>query len=120
MSDPPAHPDRAARRYDPTTTDIVFVIAMGLMLLLLLLGSFFIGFGLGSLCTDVPGNGTLDQAPCNRVTYGVKLNVALQACLLIVAWLAGRRRRSHQWAAWVLLAGSLGGFVASYLIAGSY
>ena len=107
-------------RYDPTTTDIVFVVAIGLSLLLLLFGSFFLGFGLGTLCTDVPGNGTLDQAPCNRVTYGVKLNVALQVCVLIVAWLAGGRRRSHRWLAWMLLTCSLGGFVASFAIARSY
>jgi thiosulfate reductase cytochrome b subunit len=75
---------------------------------------------LGTLCTDVPGNGTLDQPPCNRVTHGTELHVALQVGVLIAAWLAGGRRRSHRWVAWLLLACSLGGFIASYLIAGSY
>jgi thiosulfate reductase cytochrome b subunit len=54
------------------------------------------------------------------VTHGTELNVALQVGVLIAAWLAGGRRRSHRWVAWLLLACSLGGFIASYLIAGSY
>ena len=107
-------------QYDPTTTDFVFLVATGLSFLLLLFGTFFLGFGLGTACTDVPGNGTLDVAPCNRVTHGATLNLILQGFVLVVSWFAGRRRHSRQWVAWCLLAGSLGGFIVSFVIARSY
>jgi heme/copper-type cytochrome/quinol oxidase subunit 3 len=114
------HRNDRSEQYDPTTTDVAFLVVIGLSLLLLVFGTFFLGFGLGTACTDVPGNGPLDVAPCNRVTHGATLNLILQGCVLVVGWLAGGRRHSRQWVAWCLLAGSIGGFVVSFVIARSY
>lgn len=98
----------------------MFICVIVLSAGLLLLGSCYLGLGEGSACTDVPGNGGLDRAPCNRVTHGLMLNVISQATFFVIAWLAGGRRRSHQWMAWTLLACSLGTFIASLAIARSY
>jgi hypothetical protein len=35
---------------------------------------------LGTFCTDTPGNGTLNEPPCNRVNIGVALNPGFRRC----------------------------------------
>ena len=106
--------------YDPDTADLVFIAARVVSLLSFALVWFVIGFGLGSACTDIPGNGGLDQAPCNRVTHGIQLNCVVQGSIFVVAWIIAGRRRSRQWMAWLLLVGSLATSVLSIAIAKSY
>ena len=111
---------RDSHAYDPDTTDLVFIAARVVSLLSFALLLFVIGFGFGSACTDVPGNGGLDRAPCNRVTHAVELNSVAQVLIFVVAWVIAARQRSRQWTAWLLLVGSLAISVASIAIAGSY
>ena len=110
---------RDAHAYDPDTTDLVFIAARVVSLLSLTLLWFVIGFGLGSACTDIPGNGGLDQAPCNRVVHGAQLNSVVQGLIFVVAWIIAGRRRSGPWMAWLLLVGSLATSVLSIAIAKS-
>ena len=78
------------------------------------------GFGLGTLCTNVPGNGTLDVAPCNRVSIGVEVNAALQLAVFVLAIGAAWAPRGNRVIALMLTAVSIGGFVATMVFAGSY
>ena len=108
-----------AHTHGPTTADIVFICVIVLSFLLLS-GGLLLGFGLGSACTDIPGNGSLHQAPCNRVDHGIKLNTALQAGFFVAPWLLGGRLRSRRWLAWALLLGSVAAFAISLTIASSF
>ena len=108
-----------ASPHEPTTADIVFICVIVLSFLLLS-GGLLLGFGLGSACTDIPGNGGLHQAPCNRVDHGIKLNTALQAGIFVLPWIVGGRLRSRRWLAWALLLGSVAAFAISMTIASSY
>ena len=110
---PPSHP------HNPTTADIIFICVMVLSFLLLT-GGLLLGFGLGTACTDIPGNGGLHQAPCNRVDLGIKMNTAFQAAFFISPWVLGRQLRSRRWLAWTLLLGSVASFAVSLTIASSY
>ena len=79
------------------------------------------GFGMGTLCTNPPGNLGLDSAPCNRVGYGIRANTVLQVCLVLVA-LAGATtasKRNHE-IGWGVVVASALGFVATLIYAGSY
>jgi hypothetical protein len=106
--------------HDPDTTDLVFIAARVVSFLSFALLLFVIGFGFGSACTDIPGNGGLDQAPCNRVTHAVQLNSVAQGLIFVVAWIIAGRRRSRQWMAWALLVASLATSFVSIAIAKSY
>ena len=116
-------PEKSARppsdAHNPTTADIVFICVMVLSFLLLT-GGLLLGFGLGTACTDIPGNGGLRQAPCNLVDHGIKMNTAFQAAFFIAPWVLGRRLRSRRWLAWTLLLGSVAAFAVSLTIASSY
>ncbi len=110
---------RDPHAYDPDAADVLLIAARVVSFLSLALLWFVIGFGFGSACTDVPGNGGLDQPPCNRVTHAVQLNLAVQGMIFVGALVAGRTR-SRQWIAWLLLVGSLAVSTGSIVIAGSY
>jgi hypothetical protein len=74
---------RRTGRPEPSTNawwslSVVLPITFGFALL-------FFGFGLGSLCTDAVGNRSLHEPPCNRVDQAIKLNLAGQAVMLLVA-----------------------------------
>jgi hypothetical protein len=116
-------PDKSDRppsdAHTPTTADIIFICVIVLSFLLLT-GGLLLGLGLGSACTDIPGNGGLHQAPCNRVDHGIKMNTALQAALFIAPWVIGGRLRSRRWLAWTLLLASVAAFAVSMTIASSY
>jgi hypothetical protein len=49
------------------------------------LGFLMLGFGLGSACTDEPGNGGLSVPPCNRIAWAVKWNLFLQVAMWVIA-----------------------------------
>jgi hypothetical protein len=110
---------RWEERHDLRTADVVFVSVIVLSFLLLGAG-VFVGFGFATACTDVPGNGGVGQAPCNRVGLAIKLNTVLQAAFFVIAWLGGGRSRSRAWMAWTLLVASLIVFIVSIAIADSY
>jgi hypothetical protein len=68
---------RREDRHDLSTADVVFISVIVLSFLLLGAG-VFVGFGFATACTDVPSNGGVGQAPCNRVGLAIKLNTVLQ------------------------------------------
>ena len=107
-------------RYDPDTSDIVLMFVIVLSVILLVGGSFYLGLGEGSACTDVPGNGGFGEPPCNRVAHAVWTNVILQGCLFVTTVVAGGRTRWRQWIAWGLLICSLAGFGLALVMARSY
>ena len=110
---------KSAGSHEPTTADIVFICVIVLSFLLLS-GGLLLGFGLGSACTDIPGNGGLHQAPCNRVDHGIKLNTALQAGIFVAPGILRGRLRTRRWLAWALLLGSVAAFAISMTVASSY
>ena len=79
------------------------------------------GFGMGTLCTNPPGNLGLDSAPCNRVGYGIRANTVLQVCLVLVALTGATTasKRNHE-IGWGVVVASALGFVATLIYAGSY
>jgi hypothetical protein len=77
-------------------------------------------FGFGTLCTNTPGNGSLAESPCNRVDLGIKLGLVIQATIWLIAAGAAWRSRRTTWLTFVLVVGSVVGFVGSLIIAGSY
>ena len=78
------------------------------------------GFGLGTLCTNGPGNGALDVAPCNRVRIGIEVNSVLQLVVFLLSIGAAWVPRRNRAIALSLTAVSIGGFVAAMVFAGSY
>ena len=79
-----------------------------------------IGFGLGTSCTDIAGNGGLSVAPCSTVDHGIKLGLLLQAAIWLAATIAAWRSRRSSWMTRLFLVASLGAFTASVVLAGSY
>ncbi len=86
QSAPVRRSERPAERY--TSAWWVASISLPLVFGCMLLG---VGFGIGTLCTDTPGNGTLNESPCNRVNIGVGLNLGLQALLWLTAMILTAR-----------------------------
>ena len=79
------------------------------------------GLGMGTLCTNAPGNVGLDRAPCNRVGYGINANTVLQVCLVLVALAAATTASNrNREIGWGVVAASALGFVATLIYAGSY
>jgi hypothetical protein len=110
--------ERREREAGPYSSPWLFV-SIGLPVLLGL-GLLLAGFGIGTLCTDTPGNGGLAESPCNRVDLGVKLGIGLQAALWLIAvalvWRSGR----VSWRTRLLVVLSGGVFVVALIVATSY
>ena len=102
---------RARSAFNPLTIVVPIVLGLGLLVF---------GFGLGSLCTDIPGNGGLDESPCNRVDLGIKINLGLQALLCVIAVVLGWRWRTTTWISAAIIVLSVAIFVGSFAIARSY
>ena len=80
-----------ARHHEPTTADIVLICVIVLSFLLLS-GGLLLGFGLGSACTDIPGNvfATILLAIAGVVLtlmeYGVWFLALSAVALAIIVW----------------------------------
>jgi hypothetical protein len=78
------------------------------------------GFGLGTACTDRPGNGSLSEAPCNMVTRGVTFNSISQVVLGALSIGFAVRSRRTTWLTRILVLLSVVVFVVSVAVAMSY
>lgn len=78
------------------------------------------GFGMGTICTNDGSGRSLSTPPCDVVSRGVRLIVAVEAVVFALsiasAWLPRRTRE----VAIILVVISLGGLVAGLAIAASY
>ena len=79
-----------------------------------------VGFGLGTLCTDTPGNGTLKEPPCNRVNIGVELNLGLQALFWLTAMLSTVRSGKPNLLTRPIVVLSIATFISAFWLARSY
>ena len=83
-------------------------------------GLLFAGFGIGTACTDTPGNGGLWESPCNRVDLGIKVGVGAEAVLCVIAVMLALRSRETTRVTRTLVVLSIASLVVSLAIATSY
>jgi hypothetical protein len=110
--------DRRGRQPQPHINS--WQIASNLTPIVLGVGLLFIGFGIGTTCTNVPGNGSLNESPCDRVGLGIKLNLVLQTFVWLAAAILAWRSRDTTWVTRSLVAGSVAIFAVSLVVSASY
>ena len=114
-----------APRTGPSLVVLLSVLALGFAVLAGTLGSFGIGFGVGTSCTNEWSCGPGTCSPCNRVTHGMLLNAGGQALVVIVVVVLLVRHVDRQGirgylVAPIALVVSVGIFVTSLVYATSY
>ena len=72
------------------------------------------------MCMDVPGNGDFGKAPCNRVELGIKLGLAGEAAVWLVANALAWRSRRVTWATRLLVPLYFAVFLGAVAIEASY
>ncbi len=108
-------PEGHAERY--TNAWWVASISLPLVFGFVLVG---VGFGVGTLCTDMPGNGSLNESPCNRVNIGVGLNLGLQVLLWVTAMVLTARSGRPNLLTRPIVMLSIAIFVGTFWLAASY